>query len=137
MSAFIDELKGEHLAISDCLLKAVQVGIESKQGKGLIISAKQRLLDHLAKEDKLLYPTLRKAAKNDPKIQKIYDRYAREMEEISESVLVFFTLYESEQSNNDNFQSDCNNIINALSKRIAREEAVLYKIYDDANSGKA
>ena len=136
MTALIDEFRGEHAQISDLLLKAKDMGVSSQQGRDCIFSAKKMLLAHLNKEDRFLYPTLRKAAETDDSLQKTLDSYAKDMENISADVMVFFELYESGENRDENFRKDCDNIIKALSKRIAKEEAVLYKQYDKvAESG--
>ncbi|WP_257295808.1 hemerythrin domain-containing protein [Endozoicomonas sp. YOMI1] len=130
MSQLIQEFKSEHLQISDLLLQAREVGVDNPQGRDLILSAKKMLLAHLNKEDKYLYPVLREAAENDDSLKSTLTDYALDMDKISTDVMVFFTLYENGDNTNENFQQDCNNIIKALSKRISKEEAVLYKTYD-------
>ena len=88
------------------------------------------LLAHLNKEDQHLYPVLRQAAESDEKLRSTLTDYALDMDKISSDVMAFFSLYEAGDNTAENFQSDCKNIITALSKRIAKEEAVLYKTYD-------
>lgn len=130
MSQLIQEFKSEHLQISDLLLQAREVGVGNQQGRDLIFSAKKMLLAHLNKEDQYLYPVLREAAENDESLKSTLTDYALDMDKISADVMVFFTLYESGDNTVEHFQQDCNNIIKALSKRITKEEAVLYKTYD-------
>ncbi|WOG29941.1 hemerythrin domain-containing protein [Endozoicomonas sp. 8E] len=130
MSQLIEEFKSEHVQISDLLLQARDVGIGNQKGRDLILSAKKILLAHLNKEDKLLYPVLREAAENDESLKSTLTDYALDMDKISAKVMIFFNLYENGNNTIENFQQDCNNIIRALSKRISKEEAVLYKTYD-------
>ena len=130
MSALIQELKSEHVQISDLLVKARDIGINNPQGKELILSAKKMLLAHLNKEDRSLYPVLREAAESDQSLKETLSEYALDMDKISGDVMAFFSLYEAGDNTAENFQSDCKNIIGALSKRIAKEETVLYKAYD-------
>ncbi|WP_257281532.1 MULTISPECIES: hemerythrin domain-containing protein [unclassified Endozoicomonas] len=130
MSQLIEEFKNEHLQISDLLLQAREVGIGNQQGQNLILSAKKMLLAHLNKEDKYLYPVLREAAENDESLKSTLTDYALDMDKISAEVMIFFSLYENNDNTIENFQQDCNNILRALSKRITKEEAVLYKTYD-------
>ncbi len=130
MSTLVEEFKSEHLQISDLLLKAREEGVSSQKGKGLILSAKKLLLAHLNKEDQYLYPVLREAAQKNENLQSTLTDYALDMDKISADVMAFFSLYESTDNTAENFQKDCNNLIKALSKRIAKEEAVLYKTYD-------
>lgn len=130
MSQLIQEFKSEHVQISDLLLQAREVGVGNQQGRDLILSAKKMLLAHLNKEDKYLYPVLREAAENDNSLKSTLTDYALDMDKISADVMVFFTLYENGDNTHENFQQDCKSIIKALSKRITKEEAVLYKTYD-------
>ncbi|MGB1271495.1 MAG: hemerythrin domain-containing protein [Endozoicomonas sp.] len=131
----IDELQSEHEQISNLLLQARSEGVNSQAGKDLVLSAKKMLLAHLNKEDRYLYPVLREAAEKDESLKQTLTDYALDMEKISAEVMTFFNLYESGENNLENFQVDCNNIIKALTKRITKEEAVLYKQYQNlANS---
>ncbi len=130
MSQLIQEFKSEHLQISDLLLKAREVGIGNPQDWDLILSAKKMLLAHLNKEDQYLYPVLREAAESDESLKSTLTDYALDMDKISYDVMAFFSLYETGENTTEHFQQDCNNIIKALSKRITKEEAVLYKTYD-------
>lgn len=130
MSKLIQEFKSEHLQISDLLLKAREIGVDNQEGRDLIISAKKMLLAHLNKEDRYLYPVLREAAESDESLKSTLTDYALDMDKISSDVMAFFALYETGENTDQNFRMDCNNIMNALSKRIAKEETVLYKTYD-------
>ncbi len=130
MSQLIQELKSEHLQISDLLLQVKEIGINNDQAQKLILSAKKMLLAHLNKEDQFLYPVLRGEAENDESLKTMLDKYAADMESISSEAMIFFALYEKGGNTTENFEKDCTNIIKALSKRIAKEETVLYKAYN-------
>lgn len=130
MTQLIDDLKSEHLQISDLLLKVSEIGIENPQTQDMMLSAKKMLLAHLNKEDRLLYPVLQEAAESDESLKSTLDKYAQDMENISSDVMIFFSLYENGDNTFENFKKDCNNIIKALTKRITKEEMVLYKAYD-------
>lgn len=130
MSQLIQEFKKEHLRISDLLLKARNIGVDNPQCRELLLSAKKMLLTHLNREDRYLYPVLKEAANTDAGLKSILEDYAQDMDKISTDVMAFFSLYESDDHTAENFQADCKNIITALSKRIATEETVLYKAYD-------
>lgn len=136
MPPLIQELINEHAKISELFLKARDSGLDTKQGRDLILSAKKMLLAHLNKEDQYLYPVLREAAKNDETLRAILSDYALDMEKISADIMLFFTMYEGGGNTLENFQKDCNNCIRALSKRIAKEESVLYKAYNKIQDNK-
>ena len=125
----IDELRNEHEQISLLLLQAKTEGVGTQKGQDLVLSAKKMLLAHLNKEDRYLYPVLRTAAESDENLRQTLDDYALDMEKITKDVMVFFSMYEAGNNTLENFKTDCNNIIKALSKRITKEEAVLYKAY--------
>lgn len=130
MSKLIQDFKDEHLQISDLLLKARNIGEDNPQCRALLLSAKKMLLAHLNKEDRYLYPVLKEAAKTDSSLASTLQSYAQDMDKISTDVMTFFNTYEDGDHTAENFQSDYKNIIIALSKRIAMEETVLYKAYD-------
>lgn len=62
MSVLVERLKREHTVIVDVLNKVKEIGINSKEGQGKLLSIKNALLAHLKVEDEQLYPTLKKEA---------------------------------------------------------------------------
>ena len=130
MSQLIQAFKQEHLHISDLLLKVRELGVQSQEGKDLVLSAKKMLLAHLNKEDRFLYPVLRAAAEQDDNLKKELTDYALDMDKTTADVMTFFMLYESGENTAENFKTDCDKIITALTKRITKEETVLYKAYE-------
>ncbi len=58
----IKELKKEHSVIIDTLNKIKKLGIRSIEGKGLALSAKESILNHIKKEDflRILFRGLKK-----------------------------------------------------------------------------
>ncbi len=69
MSALIDEFKKDHSEIIDTLKEIKELGVLSEEGQAKLISAKESLLEHLRKEDELLYPVLRKEAEHNEKAE--------------------------------------------------------------------
>ena len=66
MSTLVQALKAEHVNIAAILGKAGNLGVDTKAGRKALMAAKTGLLAHLKREDAQLYPTLAKAAEDDP-----------------------------------------------------------------------
>ena len=130
MSKLIDELKEEHTTITTTLNKVEKIGAFSKKGQDVLLSAKSALLSHLKKEDEQLYPVLHESAKKDTALKRTLDMFAKDMEEISKSVLEFFDKY-SEGGSGMEFAKDYGRFFAALSSRIRREEDILYAKYNE------
>ena len=129
MSKLIDELREEHTIITATLNKAEKMGVFSNKGQDVLLSAKSALLSHLKKEDDQLYPVLYESAKKDKALKITLDMFAKDMEDISKSVLEFFDKY-SEGASGMEFSKDYGRLFARLSSRIRREENILYKKYN-------
>lgn len=130
MSVLIDELKQDHVVLVETLNKIKSLGITSEEGQKLLIAAKGALLAHLAKEDKELYPTLRKAAESDASLQSTLDFYAKDMDEISKAALEFFDKY-SDGGTGLEFAKDLGGLFGSLGTRVRKEESTLYVKYNE------
>ena len=130
MSRLIDELEADHKIIADTLGKVKTLGISSEEGQKTLLAAKAGLLAHLAKEDRDLYPVLRKAAETDPSLQSTLDFYAKDMDEISSAALEFFAKYATGGEGLD-FAKDFGRLVANLTQRIRKEETTLYKKYNE------
>lgn len=129
MSKLVDELKKEHEVIVNVLSKVNRLGISTKEGQSELINAKKGLLEHLKKEDDLLYPVLHKEAENDESLQRTLKFFATEMEKITVFVLDFFSKYEKGGSGLE-FSKDYGRLFSSLQSRINKEESMLYKAYN-------
>jgi len=129
MSKLVEELKKEHAAIAEILVKVRELGIGSPEGRTLLISAKESLLAHLRKEDRELYPVLRKKPESDERLKKTMDVFAKDMESISQAALDFFNKYSQGGSGVD-FARDFGRLFIVLRGRINKEEDILYKEYE-------
>ncbi len=130
MSRLVQDLKHEHILITD-LFKAVKdAGVSSKDGRERLLAAKKGLLGHLKKEDDKLYPVLKEAAKDDPSLQTTLDLFAKEMEEVSALVLRFFDKYSQSGASGMEFARDFGQLSARLGSRIRKEENILYAEYD-------
>ncbi len=132
MSKLIEELKQGHVLISEALDKVKIFGVTSKQGQDMLTEAKSLLLNHLAKEDSDLYPSLRRAAEKDKSIQQTLDIFAKDMDGISKAAMDFFEKYIGDMSGIQ-FAMDFGNLVATLKIRIMKEEQVLYQEFEKLN----
>jgi hypothetical protein len=132
MSVLIEELKKDHSEIVDALNEVKELGILSKEGQSKLMSAKERLLTHIKKEDEQLYPVLRKKAENNKQLESALDLCAIDMENVSRIVLEFFDKYYGGVIDED-FPREFERFFAAFSKRIKDEEDILYDEYDKIN----
>ncbi len=123
MSALIDELKKEHSEIVATLNEVKELGISSKEGLARLMTAKERLLTHLKKENEQFYPVFRKKL----------DLQAKDMKNVSRAVQEFFDKYFSGEILDTEIQKEFENLSVALSKRIRNEEDILYEVYEKMN----
>ena len=91
MSKLVGELKRDHSEIFETLNKVKSLGITSGEGQKTLIAAKSSLLAHLKKEDEQLYPVLHNTAVVDGNLKRTLNVFAKDMDEISEAALNFFT----------------------------------------------
>ncbi|MES0490018.1 MAG: hemerythrin domain-containing protein [Leptospirales bacterium] len=131
MSTLINELKKDHERIYTEISDAKKLGISTEAGKKLLLSIKTDLINHLKKEDELLYPKLKELAQSDEGIKKTLDTFAKDMEGITTSAMEFFDKY-THQSSDIEFFKDIGRFLAALTDRIRKEENTLYRIYDEA-----
>lgn len=132
MSALVEKLKRDHVAISDILNQVKEMGIGSKEGLGKLLSVKTALLAHLKAEDEQLYPALKKEAEKNDGLKRTLDLFAREMETISKEALNFLDKYMGGGSGLE-FARDFGRLCANLGQRIRKEESILYPEYDKLN----
>jgi len=130
MSVLIEELKKEHCAIAETINEVNRLGIGTQEGQNMLMMAKSSFLTHLKKEDEQIYPLLNRAAETDPELKTTLDIYATDMDQISKAVLEFFEKYSYGDSGFE-FSQDYGTLYTTLSLRIAKEEAVIYKKFDE------
>ena len=130
MSELVTELKNEHTFIVDTLNKAKDLVVTSKEGQSTLHAAKSAFLAHLKKEDEQLYPALKKAAENDFILKQTLIKFSKDMEEVSKAAIEFFDKY-SEGSEGIEFAKDFGRLYITLSRRINKEEDVIYEKYDE------
>ena len=129
MSALINEFKKDHTKILDTLKEIKELGVLSEEGQAKLISAKESLLEHLRKEDELLYPVLKKEAEHNEKLKELLDVFAKDMENVSRVVMDFFDKY-SEDVIDSAVTDEFEHLFAAFRNRIRHEEDILYEEYE-------
>ena len=132
MSALIDEFKKDHSEIIDTLKEIKELGVLSEEGQAKLISAKESLLEHLRKEDELLYPVLKKEAEHNEKLKELLDVFAKDMENVSRVVMDFFDKY-SEDVIDSAVTDEFEQLFAAFRNRIRHEEDILYEEHEKIN----
>jgi len=130
MSKLVEELKKEHKTITGVLSKVNALGITNPEAQKMLFEVRNLLLAHLKKEDELLYPVLRKAAKRNSELYYTLDDFAKDMESISREVLNFFEKY-GEGGLDFELGKDFSHLFSRLSMRILKEEKILCAKYDE------
>jgi len=133
MSKLINELEQDHQEILSILEDLQKAGIFSEESFKLLLLSKKKLLAHLDKEDKYLYPALKEKAKTDLSLRITLDTFGKDMAEITKFVFGFYEKYESEKIKRSEFMKDISTFIFSFRSRIVKEEVALYKSYEDLN----
>ena len=129
MSTLTEELKREHFEIIVMLDEVKELGFLSKEGQKILLSAKDKILSHLEKENEKLYPRIRTAAENDERLKKILNIIAKDMENVTKSALQFYEKYSGGGSGFE-YSKDYGEILWVIKNRIQREEDLLFNEYD-------
>jgi len=148
MSKLIEELKAEHAEIVDILLRVKLLNIGFKDGQQMLMAAKNRLLEHLRKEDAELYPALNRAAKDDQQLRQSLDYSVKDVEEVTRNVLQFyakyseetpadasknkFTFFTKKTSNKiqEEFLRDFDRLYLVLLERLGKEEEIFFPAFE-------
>ncbi|GGB17921.1 hypothetical protein GCM10011380_04330 [Sphingomonas metalli] len=133
-------LSAEHRALMDLaaeLLGAIgQDRAEPERIARIRWNMTRELLAHLAKEDKLLYPSLKTG--QDPRASAMATRFAAEMGDLADSYRAYIANWSAERMAREwiAFGMETRRIMQALGKRIEREESVLYPMIPTAAPGR-
>ncbi len=130
MSKLVETLKSEHTNIATILAKVVKLGPETPEGHKMLMAARNGLIAHLEREDRELYPVLIDAAKEDSVIEDALEFFHENIATVAGQVMAFFEKYEDPQ-NLEQFAQDFDQLLHILTQRIQKEEAVIYKYYDE------
>lgn len=130
MSDLIKELKEEHNTLKT-LLSEVYNYISSKEKKiEFVKKLKAIVVAHIEKEDKELYPFLKKAAEKDANLKIKLELFAKDWEGISEFANYYIEKY-SEGNFDQKFAGDTAKLLSTLRQRMMKEEISLYSEYNN------
>jgi iron-sulfur cluster repair protein YtfE (RIC family) len=129
MEYILDLLKSEHRLIVNLLNKIRIEGISSDEAIEELMAAKKLLLQHLKKEDEIIYPVLFGNKSKDSNFNNRLIKLDEEMEKITERVMTYFSDY-SDGKNAGNFSSDTKAVYEMLKTRILNEETILFPEYE-------
>ncbi len=132
MSALTEELKREHSEIVAILNEVEGLDILSEEGHAKLLSAKERFLTHLKKEDRHLYPVLIKEANDNKLLEGTLVLLAIDMMDVSRVVQEFFDKYSRGVSGKE-LQKEFETLFVVLDKWVRSEEDILYDEYDKIN----
>jgi hemerythrin-like domain-containing protein len=131
MAGLIEELKKDHLAITDLLNKVRDPQVTNDEAHKILLTAQKSLIAHLQKEDAQLYPVLNKGAQDSPDLKRIVDFYAKDMDEITRNAVEFFQKYSRQDTRIDlEFAKAFGNLFATISRRLRSEETTLYKAFE-------
>ena len=112
-------------------LAADGLSADGSPARSILAELSGKLLVHLAAEDNVLYPQLRKSA--DPMVRALAQRFVDEMQPISGAFKAYAVRWGSArtiQSDAETFIRETKEILTALNARIRREHAELYSVAD-------
>ena len=129
MNNLIAEFKSEHIRILDTLSSVIELGVTSEEGQRLICSARVELLNHLQKEDNILYPELERAAGKDQRLKQILFTFSHNIGDITRIATKFFDKYSS-GSEGKELQIGFDDFVALLINRLREEEKVLFPEFE-------
>ncbi|MBF0370752.1 MAG: hemerythrin domain-containing protein [Magnetococcales bacterium] len=125
MDPFIQELKDEHQEMLKFLKKLSKLAPQDKNRLSSLNQLRGFVADHLAKEDKQLYPGLIQRAEEDRDLKIILDYYQKHMRKIGDLAQNFLDKHAGEQAGAD-FKKDLKKLIRFLKGRVLWEEEILF-----------
>ena len=124
-----DELRREHIDVMK-MLEEMKAAVHHSDDKRMhVIEVMDGLLNHLRKEDELLYPVLTAAAAADRRLAKLLEISSRDMDEISRIAADLFSIPREKQSDTAFFRN-LGGFIALIRQRVMKEEAILFPEYD-------
>ncbi|PCK07891.1 MAG: hypothetical protein COA42_11910 [Alteromonadaceae bacterium] len=130
MTNITSNLRHQNAAILIMLNKVNALGNTTNEGLATLFEAKDMLLSHITKENNILHPALKQAAKSDAHIDKAVSYFLEEIEKTSTIAINFFEKY-PKGGKGLSFASDFGRLHAALLQRVRMEEHALYTIYEE------
>lgn len=125
MSTLIQRLREEHGTIASLLARVREEGSASAEGRRLLELLRVTVERHFAGEERELFPALRAAAGNDPRLKATVEVLAGEASELAREVAGFFRRAR-EGASGLALARDFGRLYAALGERMRREEETLF-----------
>ena len=128
----IDRFKHEHTDILTgiaALRRLAHAGVTDNAAEiaQRIVAMSSTIKLHLAVEDRVLYPALRKGS--DPALARLGAQFQQEMEAIASAYMAFarrWNTADSVKSNPEGFRADANTVLRTVYERMQREDRDFY-----------
>ena len=134
MEDLIAQLKKEHEYVLEKFTKVNELGLGTDGGYAEAWGAKDALFSHLQKEDKLLYPYLRRAAEENDELRSMLVIFSDEMEAVAILADKFYSRYTVKTdlpSITDKFKV----VYEQIKLRVKHEEEFIFKEFSKLNNG--
>jgi hypothetical protein len=131
---FTDKFRQQHdeiLGLAGEVQKMMKAKADAQELRTVLSSLAGKLNFHLAMEDKALYPRVMKIGGT---AQAVAKRFVDEMGGLADQFAAFNNKWQVSAIRSDpsGFANEAHKIFNALGKRVARENAELYPLADQA-----
>jgi hypothetical protein len=127
MDILIEDLKQEHRSIFHVLEQVSEDGVNSANGRQLLLSAENFIIDHLIRENQELYPKYVEICKKQPPLHKeTAEEFQTGLLESTLMITKFFKLLSS-STDKDDYQEAFQSFKEKLIKRIDWEENIAFK----------
>lgn len=135
MAHLINELKVEHTSLIDSFNGIKSIDITSEESSKQLQSIKSDLLEHLRKENEMLYIKMREVAFNNLQLQHTLDLFSRDIARLSTVIIQFLDKYSGGGSSLA-FRRDFNRLSVILEAYVRREEEIIFNEFLNSPLGK-
>jgi hypothetical protein len=130
VSSITDELRNENYEIIKILANSKRFTMRTLQGRKTLFDNKDKLLNHIKKEDDTIHHTLKNATGHHPSLKQSLEMFKNEVEGTSKIVKGFFIKHSANDGTKE-LSDDFNILYTMLTHRIEKEENIFYAEYDD------
>lgn len=124
----VAELRREHQGMREALERARWLGASSAEARAVLLGIEEPLAAHLAKENTVVYPTLARAAGEDPALAITLQVFATDGQAVLAAVAALFARLRSGDGGLAMVR-ELGRFRGLLLERMQREENVLYAEY--------
>jgi len=129
VSKLIDELREDHTRIRASLDEIEAMCLAGKDVQEKVRSIEHHLVEHLKKEDELLYPRLREHMHGRKELKRLLDSLPGNMDYITRLAEEFFSRHPSAETSPE-FKMELESLIENIRNRILNEENFFFMEYE-------